>query len=610
MEIRFSENNNSISSQINLINKERRNCLNIMIERRGVKVMSILKGRFAIITISTILLVNVMIFAPLSIYQVSAAGIPAESWFIDPATGQPNVIIVIGAHANASDLVSAALIAKVVESIITSAGQTIKYTANVKIDPVELIKLDIEVNTATNTRNLILVGGLVYNSIVKDLVDMGASTVDWATSRGEWEWIADPMAKGYDVLIVAGANREETRKAAETSLEYVSEPSTGYIWGTVYYDQIGSPAPNILIDIYNEFTDVKVDSQITNSKGSFQSSPLQSGFFNYYIKIPTYEKELRDLKPTSLTTGEKIIILKSKGTINGIVQDDSGQIVTGATVVLKRYPGEEFVDTQMTSNIGEFSFDTIPGKYVVTISKTGYDAYTSSSFSVQSRETVNLQTILGNIVLNAIKGTLSVAVMDDKGVVINTATVTVRSSAGSIVRSITTLDGVGTIQLPPGEYIVSVEANGYEESPFNEIVIESNQITTADIHLSEIETKYTFLLIALSIIISLISIAAVIILFKNKKKQLSKETKLYAKSNSRINIHRDEVYSKPVEDYKTQIYGDIFCPSCNSVVSPQWISCPKCGVDFKKRCPSCGNLVNYEWIKCPSCGKNLKRKWL
>jgi hypothetical protein len=97
----------------------------------------------------------------------------------------------------------------------TTTGDTIKYTANVKIDPVELIKLDIEINTATNTKNLVLVGGPVYNSIVKDLVDMGASTVDWATSAGEWEWIADPMAKGYDVLIVAGANREETRMAAE-----------------------------------------------------------------------------------------------------------------------------------------------------------------------------------------------------------------------------------------------------------------------------------------------------------------------------------------------------------------------------------------------------------
>jgi hypothetical protein len=98
---------------------------------------------------------------------------------------------------------------------MSTKGDTIKYTANVKIDPVELIKLDIEVNTATNTKNLVLVCGPVYNSIVKDLVDMGASTVDWATSAGEWEWIADPMAKGYDVLIVAGANREETRMAAE-----------------------------------------------------------------------------------------------------------------------------------------------------------------------------------------------------------------------------------------------------------------------------------------------------------------------------------------------------------------------------------------------------------
>ncbi|HOI77231.1 MAG TPA: S-layer protein [Methanofastidiosum sp.] len=98
---------------------------------------------------------------------------------------------------------------------MSSIRETVTYNAKVQIDPVELIKLDIEVNTDTNTKNLVLVGGPVYNSIVKDLVGMGASTVDWSTSRGEWEWLADPMAKGYDVLIVAGANREETRLAAQ-----------------------------------------------------------------------------------------------------------------------------------------------------------------------------------------------------------------------------------------------------------------------------------------------------------------------------------------------------------------------------------------------------------
>jgi hypothetical protein len=107
---------------------------------------------------------------------------------------------------------------KISQSVL-DLTQSIQYTQNVAIDPVELIKLDIELNTNTNTKNLILVGGPVYNSIVKDLQNLGESTVNWATSPGEWEWIADPYAKGYDVLIVAGANREETRLA---SVELVS----------------------------------------------------------------------------------------------------------------------------------------------------------------------------------------------------------------------------------------------------------------------------------------------------------------------------------------------------------------------------------------------------
>jgi hypothetical protein len=96
----------------------------------------------------------------------------------------------------------------------TVVADTITYTANVSIDPIELIKLDIEINTATQKKNMVLVGGPVYNSIVKDLQGIGASQVNWATSAGEWEWITDPYAKGYDVLIVAGANREETKLAS------------------------------------------------------------------------------------------------------------------------------------------------------------------------------------------------------------------------------------------------------------------------------------------------------------------------------------------------------------------------------------------------------------
>lgn len=102
-----------------------------------------------------------------------------------------------------------------ISQTVLDPTQTITYTHSVSIDPIELIKLDIEINTQTNTKNLVLVGGPVYNGVVKDLVTIGQSNVNWATSPGEWEFIEDPYGKGYDVLIVAGANREETRIASQ-----------------------------------------------------------------------------------------------------------------------------------------------------------------------------------------------------------------------------------------------------------------------------------------------------------------------------------------------------------------------------------------------------------
>jgi len=296
----------------------------------------------------------------------------------------------------------------------------------------------------------------------------GSHTINNVTAAGYTD-------SGTSNVIVNGATAH--------TVTMVSTGTEGYVWGTVYFNQIGTAAPNIVIDVYNQSTDVKVFSGLTNSEGKFQSTALP-GSGTYYLKIDSYDKELRDLQPTSLATGEKIIILETKGTINGIVQDDSGQIVTGATVVLKRYPGEEFVDTQTSDRIGQFTFEALPGSYIITISKAGYDAYTSSSFSVQSQQTVNLQSVLGNIVLNALKGTLTVSVKNEAGSVINTATVNIRSSTGTLVRSVSTVNGTATTQLAPGAYRVSAVSSGYAESLQQTSNITSNQTSSLSITLA------------------------------------------------------------------------------------------------------------------------------
>ena len=99
----------------------------------------------------------------------------------------------------------------------------------VPINPLSVIKMDNEVtNVDKVTKNLILVGGpglvlqpdggtATCNSLTKFLVDAGYSEVDWLHSDGEWEYIEHVFGP-KDVLIVAGADREATRKAVEDLL--------------------------------------------------------------------------------------------------------------------------------------------------------------------------------------------------------------------------------------------------------------------------------------------------------------------------------------------------------------------------------------------------------
>jgi len=91
-------------------------------------------------------------------------------------------------------------------------------TEYVDIDPTKLVKLDIGVEAEPDLKseyNLVLIGGPVANSIVQELVDLGITTFEeWDTSEGEYKLYEDVYSLGKDVLVVAGADRTGTSKAA------------------------------------------------------------------------------------------------------------------------------------------------------------------------------------------------------------------------------------------------------------------------------------------------------------------------------------------------------------------------------------------------------------
>jgi len=142
----------------------------------------------------------------LNVASTSAETLPENDFFINPETGGPNLLIVVGSNAADADVVSAAWIASKVSTFFRDNS----------VSPEELVVLDKSITIERKENyNLLLVGGPVANSIVQELVDLGITTFEeWDTSEGEYKLYEDLYFMGKDVLIVAGMDRDATASAA------------------------------------------------------------------------------------------------------------------------------------------------------------------------------------------------------------------------------------------------------------------------------------------------------------------------------------------------------------------------------------------------------------
>ncbi len=109
------------------------------------------------------------------------------------------------------------------QTVMEVAAGTYTRVIQVDIDETELVKLDIEIDSLDKQNfNLILIGGPVANQLSKELEDLGippddGSPVDWVYTslEGDFKLYTDPYGTGKDALMVAGADRDATRAAAE-----------------------------------------------------------------------------------------------------------------------------------------------------------------------------------------------------------------------------------------------------------------------------------------------------------------------------------------------------------------------------------------------------------
>lgn len=67
----------------------------------------------------------------------------------------------------------------------------------------------------------------------------------------------------------------------------------------------------------------------------------------------------------------------------------------------------------------------------------------------------------------------------------------------------------------------------------------------------------------------------------------------------------DEAYEHALgqEALLQDIEERYICPSCKRKAEADFLICPHCHAELRKRCPNCERLMNLNWDTCPYCGQ-------
>jgi RNA polymerase subunit RPABC4/transcription elongation factor Spt4 len=223
-----------------------------------------------------------------------------------------------------------------------------------------------------------------------------------------------------------------------------------------------------------------------------------------------------------------------------------------------------------------------PGTYLVTGTRPGYYPLTEVvTVSKGARVNVDLD-MTGN--KKPTYGWVNGSV-DDDGYVLPFVTVVATPENGTrTYQAVTGTDGNFTMQLPKGNYTISVEAEGYAKlSEGVEVVLGQSANVHFPMTIAQRTGDNGSSLAFWAVLIASVSILGAVIAF------------------AMVTRRRTDAEEAAKEARKDELR----CPECDQVASPDAESCGACGSSFpwkSFRCPDCGAVMGLDEGKCPECG--------
>lgn len=259
-----------------------------------------------------------------------------------------------------------------------------------------------------------------------------------------------------------------------------------------YNDKTGSTPPSIVI--YRDGAVYSTVSMPNLPTSDMMPNNLVLAKTNLVIEVPTtgsYEiadpsytegkVSITNLSQNLSNAYVNTVSIQITSSINGVIVDEAGDILTGASVMLLRQSDNAIMGAVETSSIG-FLFNLIvPGSYYIRAQKNGYDTVTTGSFEVAPHETTNV----GMVTLTQEKGTLNVTIQDTGGQLLDDVTVEIQNSSGQVVNTQIATQGIIGFELPGGTFTLSATKTGYVLEDTASAVIVAGETTSKTLIMTE-----------------------------------------------------------------------------------------------------------------------------
>ena len=280
--------------------------------------------------------------------------------------------------------------------------QSVTVAANQAVTAPMAVFSNINLHTTITDQNGKPIAGAAVS--LEPSTDLAGGPIPIATSDADGTVAVDGLPEGTYTLVVTSADEAPLVESVTISASNVivngSDPTVNLnavplspgvgVTGSITDPSTGNGLAQATVTFVDPTTHMTLGSATTDGDGQYTVTNLPTGAYNVEASLSGHQTQVQSVQVSTNPDRVNVDLPSNPGTITGVVKDDTGEGLPGATVAVYDSSGRNVINL-FTENDGSYSYSQLaPGTYTVQISAHGYKPTQAGSINVTSGGTATV----------------------------------------------------------------------------------------------------------------------------------------------------------------------------------------------------------------------------